>query len=73
MEKRGMKMHKLHAIIELLKKEKPLPASCRLHKLKGNWKDHWDCHIEPDWLLIYRVEGDTIYIARTGTHSDLFD
>ena len=42
------------------------------HPLGGDWSHHRDCHIEPDWLLIYKVEGDDLYLVRTGTHSDLF-
>ncbi|HSW30854.1 MAG TPA: type II toxin-antitoxin system YafQ family toxin [Longimicrobiales bacterium] len=42
------------------------------HELSGEWKGHRDCHIRPDWILIYRVAGETITFERTGTHSDLF-
>ena len=41
-------------------------------KLGGDWKHHRDCHIEPDWLLIYKIDGDDLYLVRTGTHSDIF-
>ena len=74
-EKRGKDMAKLRDIILLLVEGTPLPPRYKDHKdhpLAGNWKDCRDCHIEPDWLLIYRVDGDAVYLVRTGTHSDLF-
>ena len=43
------------------------------HPLRGEWKGHRECHLEPDWLLIYRVEGGVITFERTGTHADLFE
>lgn len=54
--------------------EKPLPEKCRDHALTGNWEGHRECHIQPDWLLVYRIEEDVLVLtlARTGTHSDLF-
>lgn len=51
----------------------PLAKKHRDHPLKGEWDGHRECHLGPDWLLIYRVEGDTITFERTGTHADLFD
>lgn len=45
----------------------------RDHPLRGEWEGHRECHLEPDWLLIYRVEGGVITFERTGTHADLFD
>jgi mRNA interferase YafQ len=45
----------------------------RDHPLKGEWKGHRECHLTPDWLLIYRIHGDEITFERTGSHSDLFD
>ncbi len=42
------------------------------HPLKGEWKNYWDCHIDPDWLLIYRITENEVLLARTGTHADLF-
>ncbi|WP_205622672.1 type II toxin-antitoxin system YafQ family toxin, partial [Haliea salexigens] len=42
------------------------------HPLRGDWKGYRDAHIEPDWLLLYRIEGDELHLARTGTHADLF-
>lgn len=72
-QKRGKEMDKLKAVLLLLVEEKPLPASYRDHPLKGDWHGFRDLHIEPDWLLLYRVEGEELQLARTGTHADLFD
>lgn len=71
-EKRGRKMSLLKAIMIILTNEEPLEVKHRDHKLTGNYKDHRECHIEPDWLLIYRVTTREIFFERTGTHSDLF-
>ena len=71
-KKRGKDLGKLKAVIELLLSGKPLPPRYNDHPLYGNWKNHRDCHIEPDWLLIYRVKGDALFLERTGPHSDLF-
>ena len=65
-------MSKLRALIRLLIEEVVLPPRYRDHPLSGNWKHHRDCHIEPDWLLIYKIDGTDLYLVRTGTHSDLF-
>nr|WP_245258374.1 type II toxin-antitoxin system YafQ family toxin [Rhodopseudomonas palustris] len=51
----------------------PLPPVCRPHALKGPWTGYLECHIGPDWLLIYRLTPEEVLLARTGTHSDLFD
>jgi mRNA interferase YafQ len=50
-----------------------LPERYRDHPLQGGWKGYREAHIEPDWLLIYRVTGDELHLVRTGTHADLFD
>ena len=71
-KKRGKDMLKLKHIIQLLIDEQPLPPKNRNHKLQGEFKDCWECHIEPDWLLIYKKTAKEIIFARTGTHSDLF-
>ena len=72
-EKRGKDMEKLKAVLSLLIAQQPLPAKYNDHLLKGSWKGFRDLHMEPDWLLLYRVEGNELQLARTGTHSDLFD
>ena len=50
-----------------------LDARHRPHPLIGNWRPFWDCHIEPDWLLIYRVQEAFVELYRTGSHADLFE
>jgi len=50
-----------------------LPESYKDHTLKGNWMGFRDAHLEPDWLLIYRIQGNEVQLARTGSHSDIFD
>lgn len=72
-EKRGKDMGKLRQLLALLLAREPLPARYRDHPMKGTWCGWRDAHIEPDWLLIYRVEGNQLQLARTGTHSNLFD
>jgi len=71
-KKRGKDMEKLRVIVELLLADRPLPPELGDHPLKGDWKPRRDIHIEPDWLLIYRVDDDVVRFERTGTHSDLF-
>lgn len=71
-KKRGKDMYKLKVIINLLLEEISLPLKNRNHKLKGEFNDYWECHIEPDWLLMYKKTKTEIIFFRTGTHSDLF-
>lgn len=71
-KKRQFKLAKLEAIITTLASGNELDIRTRPHKLSGNWANHWECHIEPDWLLIWRYDGDDLILVRTGTHSDLF-
>ena len=66
-------MTKLRELILLLLAGDRLPERYRDHPLRGSWKGYRDAHIEPDWLLIYRVTGDELHLVRTGTHGDLFD
>jgi mRNA interferase YafQ len=70
--KRGKDMGKLRKAIVLLVEGKSLPPHYKDHALGGAWKHHRDLHIEPDWLLIYRIDGDDLVLSRTGTHSDIF-
>ena len=71
-EKRGKDMRKLRALLLLLIDAMPLPPVYLDHPLQGQWKGYRDSHMEPDWLLIYRVVGDDLHLARTGTHADIF-
>lgn len=72
--KQGKDENKLKKVIELLANGEPLPQKYKDHNLTGNYADCRECHIEPDWLLIYEIiEDDLIlYLTRTGSHSDLF-
>ena len=75
LKKRGYDMAKLDDVIDdYLIKQIPLPPEYFDHKLTGNWEGYRECHIEPDWLLIYRADKTKLflYLMRTGTHSDLF-
>lgn len=72
-QKRGKDLGKLKVLLGLLIDGKPLPATCRDHPLKGGWLGFRDAHIEPDWLLIYKIAGDVVRFERTGRHTDLFD
>jgi mRNA interferase YafQ len=71
--RRGKDLAKLTTVVDQLASRLPLPGSYLDHSLKGDWAGYRDLHIEPDWLLIYRVKDDELQLARTGTHSDLFD
>lgn len=74
--KRGCELDKLNEVISLLCKEEPLPEVYRDHSLVNsrNYKGMRECHIQPDWLLVYKVEQDVLILKliRTGSHSDLF-
>lgn len=71
-QKRGKKMDKLIQVIDLLIEGNPLPSEYKDHPLRGDFAGSRDCHLEPDWLLIYTLEGNHLRLERTGTHSDLF-
>ena len=73
LKKRHKDLEKLKIIIQLLVAGEKLRPENRDHKLKGTLKDCRKCHIEPDWLLIYRIEGSELCLARTGSHADLFE
>ena len=72
--KRGCDPKKLEKVISILCREEPLPPVYRDHDLTNsrNYKDMRECHIEPDWLLIYRQTDTELYLVATGTHADLF-
>ena len=70
---RGLDFSKYRQVIELLVADDPLPHSCRAHKLGGIFQGLWECHIEPDWLLVYFAdEANKLILYRMGSHSDLF-
>jgi mRNA interferase YafQ len=71
-QNRGKELSKLMEIIDLLISGGTLPEKFRDHALTGNWKGWRDCHIEPDWLLIYKPLSEELILGRTGSHADLF-
>ena len=74
MKRRGKDLEKLKKVVRLLVEEQILPDRYRDHNLVGDWSGYRDCHIESDWLLLYKIDRDEkiLTLARTGTHSDLF-
>ncbi len=72
--KRGYDIGLLETVVNTLAAQKPLPEKHRDHALTGDYIGFRECHILPDWLLIYRIDGDDLilFLSRTGTHSDLF-
>ncbi len=75
MKRRGLDLQELAAVIAMLQEGKPLPPENRDLELVGNFAGFRECHIRPDWLLIYYIRRDRLVLvcARTGSHSDLFD
>ena len=73
MQKRGKDPEKFKTVANLLIEQKALASSFRNHKLSGNYKGRWERHLEPNWLLIYKLSPTDIIFERTGTHSDLFE
>ncbi len=73
--KRHLDIDLLDDIIRTLSQGETLPEKNKAHELSGNWVGHWECHIQPDWLLVYRIDDDILVLtlARTGTHSDIFN
>ena len=72
MGKRGKNMEKLKIIVRAIVDEEPIDPNHRDRKLLGDWQGRRECHIESDWLLIYKQEENTVIFERTGTHADLF-
>lgn len=72
MKRQAKDMTKLEGVVQTLLEGRPLQPQYRDHKLKGEWKSRRECHLEPDWLLIYKRSGDDLILERTGTHADLF-
>ena len=71
-KKRDRDLGKLRAVLASLIRQEPLTARSLDHPLRGIWKGYREAHIEPDWLLIYRVAGNELRLVRTGSHADLF-
>jgi mRNA interferase YafQ len=74
MKKRSKDLENLKVVVQLLAQEQILPERYRDHNLVGDWSGYRECHIEPDWLLLYKIEREeeSLTLVRTGTHSDLF-
>ena len=70
--KQGRKVEKIQTIVNLLQEGSPLDPKHRPHQLTGNWKPKLECHVGPDWLLIYEVTNEEVKLIRTGSHSELF-
>lgn len=73
------KLHKQHKdipalllVLDMLASEEQIPSKYKDHALKGKWKGHRELHVENDWLLIYKIASDTVYLDRTGSHAELF-
>ena len=71
-KKRGKNLSKLKEVVSAIANSEVLEERHRDHALSGNWSGSRDCHIEPDWILIYRVDGEYLFLKRTGSYSDLF-
>ncbi|MCP4669271.1 MAG: type II toxin-antitoxin system YafQ family toxin [Deltaproteobacteria bacterium] len=71
--RQGRDLKLLHYVLEKLAIPEPLPSKHKDHKLKGAWRDFRECHVEPDWLLIYTITDFELRPARLGSHSELFE
>jgi mRNA interferase YafQ len=72
MKKRGRDMTKLRAAMQTLAETGNLEERFKDHSLRGNYQGYRECHLEPDWLLIYKITDEELSLSRAGTHSDLF-
>jgi mRNA interferase YafQ len=73
MRKRGKDLENIKVVLSCLIAEEQLDEHYRDHALIGNYKGRRECHVDPDWLLVYKLESDEIIFERTGTHADLFE
>ena len=71
-KRQGQDIEVLGSVIEALQQGRALDAKYRDHSLIGNWRDHRECHVTPDWLLIYKTTENELRLARVGSHSELF-
>jgi mRNA interferase YafQ len=72
LKKRGYDIDQMLELIDRLANSMPIGSKHKPHPLKGAWKPSWDLHVNPDWILIYEVTNEALYLVRTGTHADLF-
>jgi mRNA interferase YafQ len=70
--RQNVDLSRLETVVETLVSQQSLSEQYRDHPLAGNWKGYRECHIQPDWLLVYRVTGDELHLVRTGSHAELF-
>lgn len=71
-ERRGKDLNKLKVLVRLLAQREALPARYQDHLLTGTWAGCRDARLEPDWIVIYRIEGNELHLVRTGSHADIF-
>lgn len=72
MAKRGNCLSKVTTVVKILQRGESLPPSYKAHPLKGKLAGFWECHIEPDWLLVYVIESEAVGLYSTGKHSEVF-
>lgn len=72
LRRQNVDLSELERVVSILATKEQLDERYRDHALVGNWKGFRECHIQPDWLLIYRIENDELQLARTGSHAELF-
>ncbi len=73
LRRQGKDLDKLEALVDLIQSQLPSPQHCRPHRLRGNFADHWDCHVAPDWLLLYRMTPTALILVRSGSHAEIFE
>ena len=73
MARRGKDIEKLVRAVYILATVGILPIQYSSHKLRGEYAGYWECHLQSDWLLVYAVTPEVVFVFRTGTHSDLFE
>ena len=71
-DRRGKDLDKLWTVVDALLSGQDLHPRLRPHRLSGQWSESWECHIEPDWLLIWNYRDDALILVRLGSHADLF-
>ena len=71
--RQGKDLDELQAVILALAEGRPLEERLRDHELTGNWRGYRECHVNPDWLLVYKISDEDLKLARIGSHSELFD
>jgi len=71
-KRQGKDLNLLQTVVITLANQEPLEERFRDHELTGNWRGYRECHVNPDWLLIYKVDGQELKLARVGSHSELF-